>query len=284
MIYKSYFICLVNNNFCLISSDSSLHPSLTLKMGADGGSIPRRIEMVKTKAKTGTLYDSEILKTQWTCCYISKKPLEKPIVACGLGRLYNKDSVVLYLMNKNETEASLASELAHIKSLKSLINCNLTCSKTPTESPYFICPVSGREMNGKSKFFVTRTCGCVLSEQAINQFPDSKTCLVCERKDFDSQKDLIPLYPKGEELAKLRANLSANAANLSATRAANHAASCADNLVKSTSAVAKKRPVVTSVSSANLLLEEIKSCTPEITTLKRSKVTETLYFNKKNNV
>ena len=231
-------------------------------MGADGGSIPRRAEMVKTKAKTEVLDDSEILKTQWTCCYISKKPLEKPIVACSLGRLYNKESVVLYLMNKDETEASLAAELVHIKSLKSLINCNLTTSKSSSDSPYFACPVTGREMNGKSKFFVTKLCGCILSEQALNQFPDSKTCLVCERKDFDAQKDLIPLYPKGEELEKLRAGIAMK------------------------TETKRKRPAVSAVttaemSSANLLLEEIKSNTPEITTLKRSKVTETLYFNKK---
>lgn len=229
-------------------------------MGADGGSIPRRAEMVKTKVKPELLDDSEILKTQWTCCYISKKPLEKPIVACQLGRLYNKESVVLYLMNKDGTEAALAAELAHIKSLKSLINCNLTRPKT-TESLYFICPVTGREMNGKSKFFVTRTCGCVLSEQALNQFPDSKTCLVCERKDFDRQKDLVPLYPKGEELEKLRSGL---------------------NIKKRTSpATATNTPVAINESANLLLLEEIKSSTPEITTLKRSKVTESLYFNKK---
>lgn len=234
-------------------------------MGADGGSIPRRAEMVKTKGKTETLDDSEVLKTQWTCCYISKKLLEKPIVACGLGRLYNKESVVLYLMNKDETEASLAAELTHIKSLKSLTNCNLTCSKTPTDSPYFICPITRREMNGKSKFFVTRNCGCVLSEQATNQFHESKSCLVCERKDFDRQKDLIPLYPKGEELEKLRASL-------------------ASNPIKSASIIGRNKrssASVASASSANLLLEEIKSSTPEITTLKRSKVTDTLYFNKK---
>lgn len=235
-------------------------------MGADGGSIPRRAEMVKTKVKPELLDDSEILKTQWTCCYISKKPLEKPIVACQLGRLYNKESVVLYLMNKDGTEAALAAELAHIKSLKSLINCNLTLTRPKTtESLYFICPVTGREMNGKSKFFVTRTCGCVLSEQALNQFPDSKTCLVCERKDFDKQKDLIPLYPKGEELEKLRSGL-----NIPSTKK------------RPTPAIATTNaPVATNDSANLLLLEEIKSSTPEITTLKRSKVTESLYFNKK---
>lgn len=227
-------------------------------MGCDGGSIPSRAEMVKTKAKTEQLDDSEVLKTQWTCCFISKKPLERPIVACKLGRLYNKDSVVMFLLNRQETDPTLATELSHIKSLKSLINCNLKSSEAK-ESEYFVCPVTGREMNGKSRFYVTKTCGCVLSEQAINQFPDTKTCLVCERKDFNRETDLIPLYPKGEELEKLRSI----------------------EIPEDSSKIKKKRPLdkptISNSSSPSLsLLEEIKS-KKEIGALKRSKVTETLY-------
>lgn len=234
-------------------------------MGCDGGFIPRRVEMVKTKAKAEQLDDSEILRTQWTCCFISKKPLERPIVACKLGRLYNKDSVVMFLLNRQESVDNdvLASELAHIKSLKNLINCNLKSSESK-ESEYFVCPVTGREMNGKSKFYVTRLCGCVLSEQALNQFPDTKACLVCERKDFNRETDLIPLYPTGEELEKLKGALK---------------------LEEDTCKIKKKRPAtnvpVTESSNTNFspLLNEIKS-TKEIGALKKSKVTETLYHKK----
>lgn len=228
-------------------------------MGCDGGSIPKRSEMVKTKGKAESVNEADGLKTQWTCCFISKKPLEKPVVACKLGRLYNKESVVMYLLNKDEVDPALANELGHLKSLKgSLINCN-NLRKEDT-SDYFSCPVTGREMNGKSHFYVTKSCGCVISEQAINQFPSTKTCLVCERKDFSVLDDLIPLYPKGEELEKLKATLL-------------------------TEEKPKKRPlnnktIVVDSSSATNLLKEIRSTGTEIGTLKRTKVTESLYIKK----
>lgn len=231
-------------------------------MGCDGGSIPRRAEMVKTKGKTETIDESEILKTQWTCCFISKKPLEKPVVACKLGRLYNKESVVMYLLDKDGVEPALAAELSHLKSLKSsLINCNNLCKS----SEYFSCPVTGREMNGKSKFYVTKTCGCIISEQAINQFPDTKTCLVCERKDFDSANDLIPLYQKGEELDRLKSIL------LSEERPKKRT-------------ISNPKPKLTETddrtSSPAILLKEIKESTSEIGALKKTKVTESLYIKK----
>ena len=221
-------------------------------MGCDGGSIPRRAEMVKTKCKNESIDDTESVKTQWTCCFISKKPLERPVVACKLGRLYNKESVVMYLLSKDEVDPALAHELSHLKSLKgSLINCNLK-EIEGASSDYFVCPITGREMNGKSRFYISRTCGCVISEQAVNQFPDSKTCLLCER----AIGDLIPLYPKGEELEKLKATL--------------------------TEEKPRKRPLSTSKQACvpENLLKEIKASGSEIGTLKRTKVTDSLYIKK----
>lgn len=230
---------------------------LALEMGADGGSIPMRIDVVKRKAKTSSIDDTEILKTRWTTCFISKEPLTRPIVACTLGRLYNKDEVIKFLINRQDYDPALKAELDHLKSLKTLINCNLTDSKSSTDTQnasttthYFACPVTGREMNGKSKFFVTKKCGCVLSEQAVNQFPDTTTCLVCERKEFSASKDLLELYPK--------------------------------TVKKSTKRSLDTTTTVSDTSStASLLLEEIKSSGNEISSLKKSKVTQSLYFSNK---
>lgn len=234
-------------------------------MGCDGGSIPRRSEMVKTKGKTESIDESERLKTQWTCCFISKKPLERPIVVCKLGRLYNKESVVMYLLNKDEYDSTLRNELSHLKSLKnSVITCNLKDSSSES-SNYFVCPLTGREMNGKSKFYATKTCGCVISEQAINQFPDTKTCLICERKDFDSSKDLIIIYPKSDELEKIKVSLLAE-----------------EHQPKKRSISNQKTFTKEKDSNEPLnLLNEIKSSSgKEIGTLKRTKVTESLYIKK----
>ena len=229
-------------------------------MGCDGGSIPRRSEMVKTKGKNEIIDESESLKTQWTCCFISKKLLEKPVVACKLGRLYNKESVVMYLLDKDGIEPTLANELSHLKSLKSsVINCNNL--KKEESSDYFACPITGREMNGKCKFYVTKFCGCIISEQAINQFPNTKTCLVCERKDFDATNDLIPLYPKGEELEKLKAAL------------------LTEEPPQKKRSLNNSKTTNTNEGPVNLL-KEIKASGSEIGTLKKTKVTESLYIKK----
>ena len=245
-------------------------------MGADGGSIPKRVEMVKTKKgplQTGQIDESEILRARWTRCFLSKEPLQKPIVACPLGRLYNKEAVIKFLIDKGVGyDEEMLKEMAHIKSIKSLINCKLT--KPPStedviidNAEYFVCPITLREMNGKCKFYVTRGCGCVLSEPALSQFPHTESCIVCERPDFDAKKDLIPLYPKGEELEALKRT--------------------------TTLLTNKKRPIQRTLKDddaggnaeitekASLIFEEIKSSAAasgkEIGVLKRSKAIDSLY-------
>lgn len=250
-------------------------------MGADGGSIPKRVEMVKTKKgplEAGQIDESEILRARWTRCFISKEPLEKPIVACPLGRLYNKEAVIRFLMNRAEYDESLLKELDHIKSLKVLINCQLK-SKLNTNSEddgeevadYFVCPITLREMNGKCRFYVTRGCGCVLSEPALSQFPESKNCIVCERPDFDFKRDLIPLYPRGEELEALKQALKGKSKKRLTE---------STETTESTESFNSKKQ--TESSAAALMFEEIKSAAgdKEIGVLKRSKVTESLYHNK----
>ncbi|RIB18350.1 hypothetical protein C2G38_2184788 [Gigaspora rosea] len=50
-------------------------------MGDDGGSIPKRIELVKEKQK--------------------ERLLKAPVVACTLGKLYKRDAVLEYLLNRS---------------------------------------------------------------------------------------------------------------------------------------------------------------------------------------
>lgn len=69
-------------------------------MGADGGSIPDRRDLVRTKGaaqRTG----KAIQREQFLFCALSKKPLSKPVVADPLGKLYNKDAILEYLLDKS---------------------------------------------------------------------------------------------------------------------------------------------------------------------------------------
>lgn len=60
--------------------------------------------------------DSE-LAFRWRHCSITQQPLQKPIVACGLGRLYSKVSLIEGLLDRS----TLPETAQHIKSLKVML-------------------------------------------------------------------------------------------------------------------------------------------------------------------
>lgn len=55
-------------------------------MGADGGTIPKRCELVKNKKKKEKLDRSVANATRWRLCRLSQEPLKRPIVACRFGK------------------------------------------------------------------------------------------------------------------------------------------------------------------------------------------------------
>ncbi|KAK9721541.1 Replication termination factor 2 [Basidiobolus ranarum] len=180
-------------------------------MGGDGGSIPRRIELVRQKQKAERLDGSLKTVTEWFYCALSKKPLETPVVSCILGKLYNKEAILEYVLDP--TSYGDADKICpHIKSLKDVTTLKLTPNPTLEGSlasniaqadrnlpSSFVCPVTMKEMNGKHKFCYLLTCGCVLSEQALKEVPTSN-CLVCNQEY--SSEDVIVLNPKGEDLER----------------------------------------------------------------------------------
>jgi hypothetical protein len=148
-------------------------------MGCDGGTIPRRNELVKVKQKPETKDHTSHLIFQWRYCNITQQLLQRPIVTCGLGRLYNKSAIIEAIIGK-------VSMPSHIKTLKDTVELNLHpnpefCEGSTTQvdvSPY-ICPVTGLEMSGNFRFVALWSCGCVFSERALKE-TKMKTCLKCQ--------------------------------------------------------------------------------------------------------
>ncbi|XP_045482491.1 replication termination factor 2 [Harmonia axyridis] len=181
-------------------------------MGCDGGTIPRRDELVKTKKKPEAKDKDSELIFQWRCCAITQEPLQAPIVTCGLGKLYNKVSVIEALLNKS----SMPEEINHIKNLKDIKVLNLTPnpsfkeeevkekSATLGTSP-FICPVIGLEMTGKFRFVAIWSCGCVFSERALKQI-DVKICHKCQQP-FEPD-DVVILNGNEEDLVLMKERLA----------------------------------------------------------------------------
>lgn len=86
-------------------------------MGNDGGSIPYRIDLVKTKAKEEKTDEKALARQLWLLCALSHRPLGQPVVTDALGKLYNKDAVIEYLLDRS-TYGDGDQICGHVKGVK----------------------------------------------------------------------------------------------------------------------------------------------------------------------
>ena len=129
-------------------------------MGNDGGSIPDRTSQIRVRKRKRRINKLEIQKSKSNLCSMTKEKLRKPIVADRLGQLYNKTSVIEFLLNKNKRQGfEHINSLKNVKELKCLVNDN----------GFIQCPISQEEFSGLNKFFFLWTCGCVYSKTAIDE-------------------------------------------------------------------------------------------------------------------
>uniref|UniRef100_A0A1Y1L8M5 Replication termination factor 2 n=1 Tax=Photinus pyralis TaxID=7054 RepID=A0A1Y1L8M5_PHOPY len=181
-------------------------------MGCDGGTIPRRDELVRVKKKPEAKDKDFELAFQWRCCYLSQQVLQSPIVMCGLGHLYNKIGLIEGLLNR----ATLPQGVKHIKSLKDVKNLNLTPNPeykskdekkeggVDTRSAPYICPVTGLEMTGKYRFVGLWSCGCVFSERSLKEITGN-VCHKCQ-KEYNNE-DVVVLNGNEEDFVIMKKNI-----------------------------------------------------------------------------
>ncbi|KAL8622449.1 hypothetical protein ACOMHN_034114 [Nucella lapillus] len=178
-------------------------------MGCDGGTIPKRDELVKTKKKPEQKDKVADLAFKWRHCAISQEALVKPIISCELGRLYNKESVLEFLIDRSKFEC--ANSFAHLRGLKDVKELQLTENPAAKEANTaekgdgyidmqladYICPVSSFEMNGKYRFCYLWPCGCVFSERALKEIK-TRNCHKCGQAF--TENDLVMLNGSEEDL------------------------------------------------------------------------------------
>ncbi|KAK4303955.1 hypothetical protein Pmani_024080 [Petrolisthes manimaculis] len=194
-------------------------------MGCDGGTIPRRDELVKTKKKPEQKDKNSERLYRWRHCAVSQAPLKEPVVGCELGRLYNKEEVLTRLLDR-ASEAGVA----HIKGLKDIRELRLTPTPgytdegaqkgdayTDHQAARYVCPVTSLEMNGKYRFVFVWSCGCVVSERALKEVP-SPVCHKCGQ--VYREEDVIPLNPTEEEQEAVKAAMVARRAAAKAAKKA----------------------------------------------------------------
>jgi len=148
-------------------------------MGNDGGSIPDRRDLVKSKPKAEQADKNNQTIAAWFFCALSKRPLQQPIVSCALGKMYNKDALLEYLLDKS-AYGDGADICGHIKSLKDVTTLTLTpnpsydpSSDETFKHPPFTCPLTLKEMSGSLPFVYLTTCGGVFSAAGLKAVSSS---------------------------------------------------------------------------------------------------------------
>jgi len=216
-------------------------------MGLDGGTIPSRADIIRgsswrlvtasnskstrggsvnnlpsTEPSQGTKQEQS--KSLWRTCALTGQPLKEPIVACELGKLYNRDSIIEFLMKEGifvySQESLKQNGFGHITSLKSVFEVHFVRNdaSTHTKSIYteettsytpglFVCPITQLETNGLHQFCALRTCGHVISEKALNLFAALSACPTCSKPYIAD--DIITLNGNEKVVADLEKRMQA---------------------------------------------------------------------------
>ncbi|EUC45011.1 hypothetical protein COCMIDRAFT_26775 [Bipolaris oryzae ATCC 44560] len=181
-------------------------------MGNDGGSIPKRRELVKEAAKALTTAQIKEAQTEqqeyaWSTDPLTRKPLARPVVSDAAGILYNKDSIIEYLL-KDDSDVEKAemkkiggvkdSELGtfgdRVKGLKDVVEIKFEVD-TAAESgagEKWKCPITEERLGAGSKAVYVVPCGHAFAGSVMKEISE-KACLTCNEPY--AENDLIPILP-----------------------------------------------------------------------------------------
>jgi len=192
----------------------------SVKMGNDGGSIPKRSELVKDAAKNpSTTEIKESLQEKqefyWTTDPLSNKPLHPPIVSDYNGKLYNKQSILEYLLPSEEEDKSKKAEqekvlYGAVKSLKDVVEVHFHSEGDDTKErnsngavkTRWICPITNKTLGPGSKAVYLVPCGHAFTSEGVKEVKD-RQCVTCGQTY--AENDVIPIVPtKEEDIARMQ--------------------------------------------------------------------------------
>jgi len=127
----------------------------------------------------------------WNCDALTQKPLATPIVSDCLGRLFNKESVIEFLLRAEDAGPAKRAEQEDmlkgaIKTLKDVVEVKFemeassAASETPTRNDgvmrteRWICPVTDKELGPGSKAVYLVPCGHAFSGIAVKEVAGEK--------------------------------------------------------------------------------------------------------------
>lgn len=215
-------------------------------MGADGGSIAGRRDLVKEKQKeitTSKLYDIRDLDhvDLWTRCALSGKKLHSdtgsggvsssnPVVSDFKGRLYAKEAILEWLLErkkiavdkpkfkdmndeKEQTDDLVFTDqqaqlVSHITSLKDVVELKLHYDS----EGQWTCPLTLRNVlieSATRPFVYLVPCGHFMCESALKEFDSCPQCLCEPKPKYNPETQIIPVNSKSlSTLQKLKERMA----------------------------------------------------------------------------
>ncbi|KJZ76921.1 hypothetical protein HIM_03798 [Hirsutella minnesotensis 3608] len=174
-------------------------------MGNDGGSIPKRRELVKNASRAPTVSELkatalESLNHSWSHCALSGEPLDlDAAVSDGRGSLYNYEAILKGLMPSIDSDESTAASLG-ISSLRDV--AKLVFYKNGDR---YTCPISMKEMGPATKAVYLIPCGHVFAEIAMHEIQE-KNCPECSTA-FDPENVIVILPTTDKDKQRLASRL-----------------------------------------------------------------------------
>jgi len=211
-------------------------------MGLDGGTIPSRTDLLRRASWKLACADSsrstrggqinnnnfrteekklaphELAKIRFSTCALSGEILQPPLMADDYGNLYNKESVIEFLLGQGpfmSAKHQYLESFGHLKSIKNVFEVHFIKTEN-SENPIFsndgkmekrgefICPITGLETNGFHSFSTLRICGHCFSQKALSEIKE-RICMQCN-KPF-TEKDIVLLNPTSEQLKEIKEKL-----------------------------------------------------------------------------
>ncbi|KAF2028008.1 hypothetical protein EK21DRAFT_102098 [Setomelanomma holmii] len=189
-------------------------------MGNDGGSIPKRRELVKEAAKSLTAAQIKEAQNEqqeygWTTDPLTRKPLARPVVSDAAGILYNKDSIIEFLLKPEDDRekdemrkvggvkgvseggfAELGTFGDRVKGLKDVVEVQFEVVEGQRElsarGEKWVCPITGVELGPGSKACYLVPCGHAYAGSVVREVKGEK-CLQCS--EAYAENDVIPILP-----------------------------------------------------------------------------------------
>jgi len=188
-------------------------------------------------------------------------------VSCGLGKLYNKDALLEYLLDKS-AYGDGEEICGHIKSIKDVTTLKFTPNPAkPIADPdptrphaSFICPLTLKEMSGTHPFVYLASCGCVFSSAGLRALaspstssdqPEQRLCPNCAKKYDKAAGDIRTINPAPEEQERMRAEMDARRAAAPVKTKKKRKADTANTAAEAVESDAKKARSAANASGAN---------------------------------